>query len=270
MEKIIQEEFEYMFAPEDESKNRGCICYIRGYFDNSIYEKFQSECMLENRDNYKKYKTQEFSRECDNIINYFRFQADTPLLKSRVQMHNAAYDTKAERFADDKEICGYRISTKDNTYYLRCDSRQGQYCLYMYCYNTKELQKYENLQFVEKNQSNLNGEKFFKTNSGVCEVYYNPDSNAGGQLVYLDISNTDIAEAAKECKTRKDFFSYIESAARGSLVDVGTDMFWECAKSFIKDKADFKGCTLKTMNELKKYAGIEPKKEKSDKEFFER
>lgn len=39
----------------------------------------------------------------------------------------------AERFADDKEICGYRVATEKNVYYLKCDPRQGQYNLYMYC-----------------------------------------------------------------------------------------------------------------------------------------
>ena len=265
LENITQEEFEYMFAPEDETKNRGCICYIRGYFDNSIYEKFQSVCMLENRDNYQKYKTQDFSRECDNIINYFRFQADTPLLKSRVMMHNAAYDTNAERFSDDKEICGYRITTKDNTYYLRCDSRQGQYCLYMYCYNTNELQKYKDLQFVEKNYGDIDQDKFFKIDGGIMEMYYNPDANAGGQFVELTIYNDDIAEAAKLHKNPKDFFSYLEGAAKGNLCDVGTKTFMETAKSFIKVKADFEGCTPKTMKALKKYAGIE--KVKPDKDI---
>ncbi len=265
LENITQDEFEYMFAPEDETKNRGCICYIRGYFDNSIDEKFQSSCMLENRDNYKKYKTQEFSRECDNIINYFRFQSDNPILKSRAKMSNIAYDTKAERLANDNEICGYRITTKDNTYYLRCDARQGQYCLYMYCYNTNELQKYKDLQFVEKNYGEINKDKFFKTDNGVMEMYYNPDANAGGQLVELSISNENIAEAAKLYKNSKDFFSHIEGFSKGTLHDIGTASFMETAKNFIKAKADFEGCTPKTMKALKKYAGIE--KTKPDKDI---
>lgn len=86
LEKVEQEEFEFMFAPKDETQNRGCICYIRGYFDNSINERIQSVALIEDRDNYKKYKIPKFSRECDNIINYFRFQSDTPVLKSRIEL----------------------------------------------------------------------------------------------------------------------------------------------------------------------------------------
>lgn len=142
LEKVDQEEFEFMFAPEDETKNRGCICYIRGYFDNSIYGRFQSTAMIENRENYNKYKTADFSRECDNIINYFRFQADTPILKSRMAMHNAGYDMKAERYGGDAEICGHRVTTEKNVYYFKCDPRQGQYNLYCYCYDRQALETF--------------------------------------------------------------------------------------------------------------------------------
>lgn len=270
LESITQEEFDYMFAPEDETKNRGCICYIRGYFDNSIDENFKAVCMIENSDNYKKYKTQDFSRECDNIINYFRFQSDKPILKSKAKMSYIANVSKAERFTNDKEICGYRVTTKDNTYYLKCDARQGQYCLYMYCYDNAALQKYKDLQFVEQNYGEIDRDKFFKTDSGVTEIYYNPDSNAGGQLVELTIYKEDIVEAAKLHKNPQDFFSHLEGMAKGTLHDIGTKGFMDTAKHFMKAKADFEGCTPKTMKALKKYAGIEPKKEKSDKDFFER
>ena len=62
--------------------------------------------MVENTENYKAYKTPDVSLECDNVVNYLRFQADTPILKSRVAMHNAAYDLKAERLESDNDICG--------------------------------------------------------------------------------------------------------------------------------------------------------------------
>lgn len=52
-----QSEFDLMFAPEDKMENRGCICYIRGYFDNSVDERLQTSAMIENKDNYNKYRT---------------------------------------------------------------------------------------------------------------------------------------------------------------------------------------------------------------------
>lgn len=150
LEKVEQSEFAYMFHAANETQDRGCICYIRGYFDNSIDERFQASAMIENKENYKKFHTDDFRRECDNIINYFRFQSDTPILKSRIRMHNAAYDTKAERYAADKEIFGYRVTTEQNVYYFRCDPRQGQYNFYCYCYNKKAFERYKNIQKSKK------------------------------------------------------------------------------------------------------------------------
>lgn len=268
LENITQDEFEFMFAPKDQSINRGCICYIRGYFDNSIDENFKATCMIENNENYQKYHTPAFSRECDNIINYFRFQADTPILKSRIKMHNAAYDTKAERFANDKEISGYRITTKENVYYLKCDSRQGQYCLYMYCYNKNDLQKHKDLQFIEKNYREIDRDRFFKTTNGLMEMYYNPDSSEGGQIVELTIDFEDIRETAELYKNPKEFFSYLEGISKGALYDVGTETFRETAEYMLESNPDFEGCTKRTMDAIKKYAGIEPEhiKHKTEKE----
>ena len=91
-----------------------------------------------------------------------------------------------------------------------------------------------------------------------------PTANAGGQFVELTISKDDILEAAKLYKKPQDFFSHIEGMSKGALYDVGTETFMEAAKDFIESRADFEGCTLKTMNALKKYAA--PEKAKNDKE----
>ncbi len=265
LEKINQSEFEFMYRLEDENQNRGCICYVRGYFDNSVDERLQTESMLENKDNYKQYKTSDFSRECDNIINYLRFQSDTPVLKSRIKMHNIAYDANAERFAKDTEISGYRITTKENTYYLRCDARRGQYNFYLYCYNTKALDKFRNTRLVEQNYDKTERDIFLKTDGGVTEIYYNPDSNAGGQLVYIENSKNNILEAAKVGKTTEEFFSYLEGIGNGYLVDIDTPDFRDSFENFINCKADFEGCNKKTMNGLKKHAGVEHKKSEPER-----
>ena len=56
LEKIEQSEFEYTFAPsKNEELNRGCICYVRCYFDNSVDERLQTDSLLENKENYEKY-----------------------------------------------------------------------------------------------------------------------------------------------------------------------------------------------------------------------
>ena len=224
LEKIEQSEFEYTFAqPKDDTLNRGCICYIRGYFDNSVYERFQTEAMVENTENYKVYKTPDFSLECDNVINYLRHQADKPIFKSRVTMHNAAYDLNAERLASDNDICGYKVTTDENVYYIRCDLRKNTYNAYIYCYDKQALQTYKDLKFVEQNYDAIDKDKFFKTTNGVMEMYYNPDANAGGQIVELTISKDDINDAAKLYKNPQDFFSHLEGMAKGEFIDEASE-----------------------------------------------
>lgn len=136
-------------------------------------------------------------------------------------------------------------------------------------YRPKGMPEYDkqtmiDLNFVKQNYDAINKDKFYKTTNGVTEMYYNPDANAGGQLVELTIYNEDILDAAKLYKKPQDFFSHIEGMSKGALYDVGTETFMETAKDFIESKADFEGCSLKTMNALKKYAA--PEKSKTDKE----
>ena len=136
-------------------------------------------------------------------------------------------------------------------------------------YRPKDMPKYDkqtmiDLNFVKQNYDAISKDKFYKTTNGVMEMYYNPDANAGGQLVELTISKDDILEAAKLYNKPQDFFSHIGEMSKGVLYDVGTETFMETAKDFIESKADFEGCSLKTMNALKKYAA--PEKSKTDKE----
>ena len=136
-------------------------------------------------------------------------------------------------------------------------------------YRPKGMPEYDkqtmiDLNFVKQNYDAINKDKFYKTANGVMEMYYNPDANAGGQLVELTIYNEDILDAAKLYKKPQDFFAHIEGMSKGALYDVGTETFMEAAKDFIESKADFEGCSLKTMNALKKYAA--PEKAKTDKE----
>ena len=183
LEKIEQSEFEYTFAqPTGDTLNRGCICYIRGYFDNSVYERFQTEAMVENTENYKAYKTPDFSLECDNVVNYLRFQADTPILKSRVAMHNAAYDLKAERLESDNDICGYKVTTDKNVFYIRCDPRKNTYKLLQRGSNISES-KYTMYTFFDAHSDKAERIKFLKDHYGIGGSYtglYNENHDAKG------------------------------------------------------------------------------------------
>ena len=137
----------------------------------------------------------------------------------------------------------------------------------MYAYDKEELTRYRDLEFVEKNYSEIDKDKFYINSDSVTEMYYNPDSNAGGQFVEITICKDDIKDAARMYKKPDEFFSYLEGVSKGSLYDVGTQTFRETAEGFMESKADFEGGTKKTMEALKKFAGVEPEKRQKKEEF---
>ena len=97
-------------------------------------------------------------------------------------------------------------------------------------------------------------------------MYFNPDSTAGGQLVYNEISKDLIAEAAKATTNTKDFFNYLQENCRQYLMDIDTPEFRGNLESFMQRKADFEDYNDKTAKALKKFAGVEPEKATKKKE----
>lgn len=252
LESITQDEFEYTYAKNDESIDRGCIGHFRADFDKG--KSFYYSWWPENEN----LKTQEFKTEFDNHINYFRKESDTPILKSRSDMYNNCNRLNATRSDNDREICGFKVITENHTYYLRCNTRVGEYCLYAYCYDNSVLEKYKNIKLVNDSEKHINKDKFFLTDDGVIEVYYNPDSIDGGQIVYNEIPNDLIQEASK-FKTKDNFFEVIDSGCKQILIDISTPEFRENFKSYIDRKPDFEGINDKTMKGLMKHAGVKEK-----------
>ena len=85
-----------------------------------------------------------------------------------------------------------------------------------------------------------------RENKSVTWIYYNPDSNAGGQYVTNTLSFDEIREAAKEYKVAEDFFDYLGSIANQELADVGTEWFEDVEAEFHKTP-DLTDCTPATM-----------------------
>ena len=259
LENITSEEFEFMYAKEDESIDRGCIGHLRADFDTG--KAFFSTWWPEN----DSLKTQEFKDEFDKVINYFRKESETPLLKSRSDMYNVCYRLKPTHSATDKDIYGFKIITEKHTYYLRCNPRLGEYNLYAFCYNTQALYKFRNTRFVEQNFDAVNQDKFFKTNSGFEEIYYNPDSTAGGQLVYNEFSFELIREASKQ-DTMMKFYNYLNSGCKQYCVDINSAEFMDYLKDFMERKPDYLKDNKETANAMIKAANEDKKRNKSEPE----
>ena len=80
-------------------------------------------------------------------------------------------------------------------------------------------------------------------------MYYNPDSNAGGQYVTNTLSFDEIQQAAREYDSAEDFFDYLGSIATQELADVGTEWFEDAEREF-NEKPDLTDCTPATMEAL--------------------
>lgn len=92
-------------------------------------------------------------------------------------------------------------------------------------------------------------DKFFFTEYGVEEIYYNPNSTEGGQFVISQISDNDILEAAKESSDTEEFFMQLEASASQTAIDVTDENFSSYIDRF-NEPFDLEGGTDKTMNSL--------------------
>ena len=80
-------------------------------------------------------------------------------------------------------------------------------------------------------------------------MYYNPDSNAGGQYVTNTLSFDEIQQVAREYDSAEDFFDYLGSIANQELADVGTEWFVDADREFHRTP-DLTDCTSATMEAL--------------------
>ena len=92
-----------------------------------------------------------------------------------------------------------------------------------------------------------------RDNESVTWMYYNPDSNAGGQYVTNTLSFDEIQQAAREYDSAEDFFDYLGSIANQELADVGTEWFENAEREFHRTP-DLTDCTFATMEALLKNA----------------
>ena len=102
---------------------------------------------------------------------------------------------------------------------------------------------------VEEKETATDYEDVFfvdKENKTVTWMYYNPDSNAGGQYVINTITFDEVKGAAQKHKSADDFFDYLGSIANQELADVGTEWFEDAEAEFHKTP-DLTDCSPATM-----------------------
>ena len=131
--------------------------------------------------------------------------------------------------------------------------------------DTQTFDKTQNIKFVEENFGAVNQDKFFKTDYGFEEIYYNPDSTAGGQLVYNEFSFELIREASKQDSIEK-FFEYLNSNCKQSLMDIDSPEFMDYLKEFMEQDADYLKDDKETANAMIKAANEDKKQSKTEPE----
>lgn len=82
-------------------------------------------------------------------------------------------------------------------------------------------------------------------------VYFNPDSNAGGQYVIMTLPYELISDAVEQTNSTQDFFAFLEErASYTELVDITDDDFRATMESYKSRPADFIGRTNEVMDTL--------------------
>ena len=115
----------------------------------------------------------------------------------------------------------------------------------------------ENNEYIDENSAEFEKTKFYLDVCGggwVRAVYYNPDSNAGGQLVYDLLSAHVIVAAGERSTTEDEFWNCLYEDAKQTLVDINMTGFLVSAKEFVESPCDLTDQSADTMEKLKQWA----------------
>jgi len=112
----------------------------------------------------------------------------------------------------------------------------------------------QNHEYVDENYAEFCKEKYYldTKNQKVQTVYYNFDSNAGGQIVCDDISFDILKAAFNDCENEEEFWDYVDSYAYQTLTDITTPEWESEAKAFVENPCDYMGRNTNTMEALRK------------------
>ena len=147
----------------------GCIGHLRGDFGKDgmgFFTSWNDHCGI--------YKTEEFKKELDNVINALRFEKGG-LLENRSGMVKQALCCPESAF--EGNYCteyGFRVDSGRHSFLLRCNASPGDYNFYCYCYVSEWLDKHiknaeKGIRFIDGHYNELfriaDGEKIVVTDS---------------------------------------------------------------------------------------------------------
>lgn len=187
---FLQEYEKYTFRQSKQLYlQTGCIGYLRADFGSTgkaFYYTWNEICSF--------LKTEEFSKEFDNVINTLRFDDKYgKMLYDRTSLSKYCHNNAKQYSEADNQYFGVRVDTDNHTYLLRLNPNRGEYNLYCYCY----IKKYFNTHLQDASK----GIRFI--NSRYKEQFRIPDggkiriTNAMGEKFnefcrYIDDYHTEI------------------------------------------------------------------------------
>ena len=122
-----------------------------------------------------------------------------------------------------------------------------------YLYSEISEEVVEERQTDDPNTTPIGDEDYYFHRPGMGKfeaIYYNPDSNAGGQFVVLHIPYKLIEEAKAGSNSVSGFYEYLDSKAYTELIDVGTQEFSDYLEAYAEPEPDYIGRTEETMQAL--------------------
>lgn len=174
----------------------GCIGYLRADLGSSgkeFYSTWNEICSF--------FKTEEFSKEFDDVINTFRLDEKYgKMLGDRTSLSKCCHEHAKQYIGDDNRYFGVRVDTDNHTYLLRLNPNKGEYNLYCYCYIKEHLANHiqnasKGIRFINSNYDELfripdgdkikiidsNGEESYKT----CRYIDDYHTEVGDRLYHI-------------------------------------------------------------------------------------
>ena len=228
---------------------RGCIGWMMGGFDLSgdMFTIWINES--------GEYKTEVFEDECYSVMQYL----DASIMNSEFRLRKFCEICKEGQIGGgglDRTYL-FKIATHGYTYFIRAEVSRNECRFYIFCYVNVVMKEYLDVIYAQEFHEYLTDIKIFRTDKGFVIAGFEYDSEIDGtELLYLNITKADIICAA-QYNDVEQFFSYLEENGDWHIIKAGTPEFRENFNSFIGCKEDYKGCTEKTMNALKRSVGVE-------------
>lgn len=172
----------------------GCIGHLRGDFDRMGTGFFTTW-----NDHWKQYKTDEFKRELDDVINALRSEK-YGLLQNRVAMRMYAGKYPESSYDETNVQFGFRVDTDTHSFLLRCKPAPGEYDFYCYCYVKKWLDGHiqnaeKGIRFIDSGYNELfciaDGEKIVitdssgKTEERICRYIDEYHTQIGSEIYHI-------------------------------------------------------------------------------------